>query len=153
MPYVLFLQPLGLSRETAANMLREQGCHHELLWPGSTIRENQAPDVEIVVASQHKIGRDELDKFTNLKMVSLAFTGHDEVDKDYCRSRKLHVSYVPGYSTVSVAVLAVFMAGELLRKLSSAIALMREGDWDTATQNAVKDARPRELRGRNERIE
>lgn len=147
MPCVYFKQSLGLTRDAAANMLRAGGCHYDILWAGDTIGE-KAGDVEVFVASQHKIGRDELCRFDNLKLVSLAYTGHDEVDKDYCRSRKLHVSYVPGYSTVSVAELAVFMAGELLRKLSRAIALMREGDWNTATQHAVKDARPRELQGR-----
>lgn len=158
MPSILFLQALGLTRDQARNMLNAQGCTHEIIWPNVENEKDQDNvqkqdevqnrGVEIVVASQHRIGPEELDKFTNLKMVSLAFTGHDEVDKDYCKGRDLLVSYVPAYSTVSVAELTVFMAGALLRKLHGAVAEMHSGNWDTAAEHSVSRARPRELRGR-----
>jgi D-3-phosphoglycerate dehydrogenase len=119
--YVMFLEDLGLSRDEAHTMLKSAvGSEYEALWKDDPLYPGKKENVAVVVTSKHKVGEEELREFGAAQMVSLAFTGYNDVDISYCAGRKLHVYFVPDYSTDSVAELATFMAGALLRRLSIA---------------------------------
>ena len=130
MKYVLFLQDLGLTREKARELLTEAGCTYEPLWADDLDAETVRDDVAILVTSEHHVGRAELDPWPNLEMLSLAFTGYNDVDLDLCRERGLHVYYVPGYSTASVAELTVGLTLAVLRRIPYANGRVRGGHWD-----------------------
>src|SRR2546423_10969482 len=68
-------------------------------------------------------------------MVSLAFTGYNDVNQAYCVDRQLNVYFVPDYSTDSVAELATFMAGALLRRFLIAHEQIEMGQWDDPKAN------------------
>ncbi|WP_207886634.1 NAD(P)-dependent oxidoreductase [Pseudomonas sp. 30_B] len=59
----------------------------------------------------------QLEQLPELRMISLAMTGTDAVDLEYCRQRGIHVTNVPGYGTHAVAEHALAMIFELLRNV------------------------------------
>lgn len=152
MKYILFLQNLGLAQDQAAALLKEAGCsetEYRPIWgrdAGLEVRDQ----VEIVVTSEHVVGREELEPFSNARMVSLAFTGYDKVDFAYCRSRQLppHLYYVPDYSTDSVAELTVGFALALFRRLNLAHRRVVNGAWDRVSGDEIPTVPGYELRGR-----
>ncbi len=83
-----------------------------------TIYENTAPaevagriaDQEVIVSNKIRLNEENLKDAKNLKLICLAATGYDCVDTAYCREKGIGVCNVPGYSTHSVAQLAVTMA-------------------------------------------
>lgn len=147
MKTVLFLQDLGLGRERTRQLLAAAGCGgHQPRWLGDAGLE--AAEVEVAVTARHRVGPAELKPFPNLRGVSMAFTGYDEVDLAYCRERGLDLYYVPGYSTDSVAELAAGMAVALLRRLSVSRERLAAGSWDRAEDDALATVPGFQLRGR-----
>lgn len=134
MKYILFLQDLGLNREETRNLLRASlGDRHEdytSVWIDDPEVTFQPEQVEIVVTSEHTVGARQLEPWGEVgMMVGLAFTGHNDVDKEYCRGRELELYYVPGYSTDSVAELTVGLTIAVLRKIPRADSHIRKGGW------------------------
>lgn len=127
--YILFLQDLGLTHDETRNLLKKVNCDHEPIWCGEFDIGRVRGDVEILVTSEHKVQSDILEEWPNLKMISLAFTGYDEVDLDYARSKGIKVYYVPGYATASVAELNVALTLSILRRIPTANRTIREGEW------------------------
>ncbi len=153
MKYILFLQSLGLASEQATALLKEAGCsetEYRPIWDHEPELEAVRDQVEIVVTSEHVVGLKELEKYPNVRMVSLAFTGYDKVDLDYCKSRRppLNLYYVPNYSTDSVAELSVGFALTLLRRLHLAHPRVVAGKWDTSRDDEIATLPGNELRGR-----
>lgn len=147
--YVMFLEDLGLSREdTQAMLSRAAGSRYEALWKDDPLYLDKKQEVEVVVTSKHKVGKEELEGFPAAQMVSLAFTGYNDVDEVYCINRKLHVYFVPDYSTDSVAELATFMAGALARRLSIAHDQVSSSQWDRPNSNNFAVVPGLQLRGR-----
>ena len=83
-----------------------------------TVYENTAPtevagriaDQEVIVSNKIRLNAENLKDAKKLKLICLAATGYDCVDTAYCRENGIGVCNVPGYSTHSVAQLAVTMA-------------------------------------------
>ena len=83
-----------------------------------TVYENTAPtevagriaDQEVIVSNKIRLNAENLKDAKKLKLICLAATGYDCVDTTYCRENGIGVCNVPGYSTHSVAQLAVTMA-------------------------------------------
>src|ERR1044072_7418486 len=147
--YVLFLDDLAISRDDARTLLnRAAGSDYETLWKDDPHYADNKANVEVVVALRHEVGEKELAEFPAAQMVSLAFTGYDDVEMAYCASRGLHVYFVPDYSTDSVAELAVFMAGAILRHLSIANKQVALGRWDQPNENNSAVVPGLQLRGR-----
>lgn len=151
MKYVLFLQNLGLSPDQTSSLLEEAGCaeaEYQPIWADHAGLEAKKDAVDIIVTGKHVVGRAELEPYPNARMVSLAFTGYNDVDRAYCRSRGLELYYVPGYSTESVAELAVGLALSLLRRLPLAHHRVVTGRWDRSGAGEVPLVPGVELRGR-----
>ncbi len=82
---------------------------------------------EVVITSNIPLKEDVLSKMPNLKMISVAFTGLDHIDLEYCKSHDILVSNATGYSTNSVAELVFAMILGLYRHIINA---------DNATRNS-----------------
>ncbi|MCY1281330.1 putative 2-hydroxyacid dehydrogenase [compost metagenome] len=67
-----------------------------------------------------------LAQLPDLQMISLALTGTDIVDLDYCRAHGIKVTNVPGYATSTVAEHSIAMMFELFRRVSSYHRLMQQ---------------------------
>lgn len=67
-----------------------------------------------------------LAQLPDLQMISLALTGTDIVDMEYCKARGIKVTNVPGYASNTVAEHSLAMMFELFRKVSSYSRLMQQ---------------------------
>lgn len=133
---VSILQPLGIEKETVETVFGRILKNHTLAWcdPGESseaqLRVNLAGSRYLVVVNQ-PIGPGIIEG-SDLKMISVSFTGYNHIDLDACRKKGIAVTNVPGYSTSSVAELVAAMAISLLRKINYHDALVRKGDWQAA---------------------
>jgi len=90
-----------------------------------------------------------LAQLPDLQMISLALTGTDIVDMDYCRAHGIKVTNAPGYATNTVAEHSLAMMFELFRKVSSYHRLMQQvHSGEQEVKNIYFDFPIRDLRGR-----
>ncbi len=75
-------------------------------------------DADAIIISNIPIPKAILENCKNLKMISVAFTGTDHIDVDYCKSTGIIVTNAAGYSTQSVAELTLGLTIDLLRKIT-----------------------------------
>ncbi|WP_322404678.1 D-2-hydroxyacid dehydrogenase [Massilia luteola] len=90
-----------------------------------------------------------LRQLPDLKMISLALTGTDIVDLDYCAEHGIVVTNVPGYAANTVAEHVLAMMFELIRRPSAYHRLMcKVHRGETAARNIYFDYRIRNVRGK-----
>ena len=77
---------------------------------------DRVADAEVVIINKIKLGEQNLSSAQNLKLICVAATGYDNIDTAYCKERGIALCNVPGYSTVSVAQIAVSMALSLVNR-------------------------------------
>ncbi len=66
-----------------------------------------AADSDVLVVNKIKINSETLGAHPKVSLVCVAATGFDNIDLEYCKSRKIAVCNVRGYSTYSVAQITV----------------------------------------------
>ena len=74
-------------------------------------------DAEVIVVNKWKLNRENLKAASCLKLICVAATGYDNIDRDYCREHGIGVCNVPAYSTESVAQLTLTVALSLAAHL------------------------------------
>ena len=124
MKEIVIAQPLGVSKETLDTLLAPLTSrgYHLTLW--DSLPENQddlgnrISKADLAVIANYPLKKEALDKASSLKYLCVAFTGVDHVDIDTCREKDIAVSNCAGYSTESVAELAIGMMLSLYRKLA-----------------------------------
>lgn len=84
-------------------------------------------DAEIVVVSNIPLRREVLGACPRLRFLSVAFTGLDHIDLDYCAAHQITVRNAAGYSTTAVSELAVGMMLDLLRHATTLDGEIRRG--------------------------
>ncbi len=126
-----------LDRATLAVPLRPPAFPHD--WRDYPATEtNQATDrlhgATIAVINKVQLRADTLAQLPDLKLIALAATGSDCVDKAYCRAHGIAVCNIRDYATDSVPehVLALIFA--LRRSLVAYDRDLRRGKWQTVDQ-------------------
>ena len=120
---LVFLEPLGISRESLEKLVQEKiGDSMEVVYYPDRREEEEelirrSQDADVVVLSNFPYRKNVIEKCPNLKMICVAFTGVDHVDVEYCRQRGILVCNCAGYSTVAVADLVFGMAIDLARNI------------------------------------
>jgi glycerate dehydrogenase len=101
----------------------------------------------IVIDNKVPLRRDALERLPELRLVAIAATGTDCVDKECCLSRGIVVCNVRGYAVRTVAehVFALILA--LRRNLVAYRDDVRAGRWQTTRQFCFHDHPIRELHG------
>lgn len=124
MKEIVIAQPLGVSKETLDTLftpLTYKG-YHLTLWDslpaGQEDLGNRISKADLAVIANYPLKKEALDKACSLKYLCVAFTGVDHVDIETCREKGIAVSNCAGYSTESVAELAMGMILSLYRKLA-----------------------------------
>ena len=82
-----------------------------------------------MILNKIKLGKNELDRAQNLKLVCETATGYDNIDVACCERKNIAVSNVVGYSTDSVAQLTAALVLELVLHLKSYTDYVRSGDY------------------------
>lgn len=127
------VEPLGITREHFEELKSHyKAMGHEFSYfldrqesPEEMVR--RMDGAEVVVVSNIKLPKEVLEKCTNLKFLSVAFTGLDHIDLDYCKERNIAVQNASGYSTTAVSELAVGMMIDLLRQVTHMDGVIRTG--------------------------
>lgn len=140
MPKVLFLQDLGVERARVGGLLAEAVPGLEAAW-GSASAVDAPEEVEALVTIRAPVGPELLAGLPNLRVVAVAFTGHEVVDLPACRERGIAVANAPGYATDSAAELTLGLALALLREIPRADRKVTADGWELDRPGA-------ELRGR-----
>ena len=131
---IVCVEPLGISQEHFENLKKEfasQGHsfkYHLDRKEDEVTLSNRMRDADIVVISNIKLPADVLKECTHLQYLSVAFTGLDHIDLDYCKAHNITVQNAAGYSTVAVSELAVGMMLDLLRQITHFDGTIRQGE-------------------------
>ena len=129
---ITIVEPLGISKASFEKLKEEFEASGNVFSYYMDRNENaevlveRMKDADIVVVSNIKLTAEVLGKCPNLKMLSVAFTGLDHIDLDYCKQKSIDVFNASGYSTVAVAELAIGLMLDVYRKIT---------EMDTTTRN------------------
>ena len=96
----------------------------------------------LVVRSATKVASEMLARAPNLKVIGRAGVGVDNIDLDAATERGIAVLNAPSGNTVSAAELTLALMLSVVRRVPSADASVRRGEWDRGLFKGV------ELRGR-----
>lgn len=118
---IVFLEPLGFtveSIEKACDNLKKHG-HEIIVYPDkhSELNIERAKGADIVVQTDMPMGKEFFEACPTIKMLAIAIVGLDHVDLEYCGSHGIVVTNAAGYSTESVAELAIGMMIGLYRHI------------------------------------
>lgn len=75
-------------------------------------------DADIVIISNIPLSAKILEQCSQLKMLSVAFTGLDHIDLEYCKCHHIEVRNASGYSTIAVSEAAVGLMIDVYRKIT-----------------------------------
>ncbi|PWC41902.1 D-2-hydroxyacid dehydrogenase [Azospirillum sp. TSO22-1] len=128
-----------LDRATIAPQirLRRPGFAHELIEHGQTRPEQvveRLSDASIAIVNKVRLSAEVLERLPDLRLIAVAATGTDCVDKEYCRRRGIAVSNIRGYAvnTVPEHTFALILA--LRRSIVAYRQDVLAGEWQKAGQ-------------------
>lgn len=128
MQSLLFLQRLGVEPQVIKDLIAEARLPCVPTW--EDWRRVESPEeVFGIVTVQASVNAEILERFSNLRVIVVAFTGYDVLDLDACRRRGIAVYNAPGYSTDSVAELTLALSISLLRDIPRLDQGIRRGGW------------------------
>jgi Phosphoglycerate dehydrogenase and related dehydrogenases len=120
---VTIVEPIGLTAQEVSvfeSQLAKQGHALEAhaTRPSDDIELlNRIKNSHVVVVSNLAVGGEVIRKCANLKLINVAFTGTDHIDKAVCKELGITVCNAAGYSTNAVAELTISSAIALYRKM------------------------------------
>ena len=130
---IVCVESLGISREHFET-LREHyaAMGHEFTYYMDRQEDEETlaqrmKDADVAVISNIKLTENVLKQCSNLKYLSVAFTGLDHIDLKYCSNHGIKVQNAAGYSTTAVSELAVGMMLDLLRNIVTLNEKIRQG--------------------------
>ena len=147
--HIVLLDDEGLAPSTR---LKRPDCEHTwkqfaYTYPEQMVEHLQ--DATIAFTCSVPLREEHLRQLPKLKMISLALTGRDIVDVDYCDAHGIEVASVPGYAANTVAEHSLAMILELFRRPAAFTRLMRQVHaGDKPYQNVYFNHRIRDVRGK-----
>jgi len=124
--HIVLLDDEGLAPSTR---LKRPDCAHTWQQFAYTCPEqmlDHLQDATIAFTCSVPLREEHLRQLPKLKMISLALTGRDIVDVDYCDAHGIEVASVPGYAANTVAEHSLAMILELFRRPAAFTRLMRQ---------------------------
>jgi D-3-phosphoglycerate dehydrogenase len=129
---IVFAEPIGIDSEEVNSyreMFKELG--HDIFYYDHQLYGDElierVKDADIIVVANQMLNREILSECNKLSMISVAFTGVDHIDLEYCRERNIVVSNAAGYSTTAVAELTIGLIFSLLRSIPESDKMTRMG--------------------------
>lgn len=130
---ITVIEPLGISESSFKQLQSEFATSGHVFEYHLDRREEpdvvaeRIGDADIAILSNIKTDSSVLKRCPNLKMLSIAFTGLDHIDLEYCRQNNIEVHNAAGYSTYAVSELAVGLMIDLYRKITHFDGTIRNG--------------------------
>ena len=144
---IVCVEPLGISQEHFEELKKEMASKGHVFEyymdrnEDTEILASRMGEADIAVISNIPLPAAVLSRCPSLQYLSVAFTGLDHIDMDFCREHHITVQYAAGYSTTAVSELAVGLMLDVLRRITSLDAATRQGQGRGAFLG-------RELRGK-----
>lgn len=139
---IVVLESLGISDEEFNKITKpltdndhELVIHDDGKADDETLK-TRVKDAEVLVIANMPLSGDVIEAAEKLKYISVAFTGYDHIDLDKCKEKGIKVSNAGGYSTNSVAELAVGLMVALLRNIVPLDNVVREGGTKSGYQQS-----------------
>ena len=120
------VEPIGISQAKVDELAKQflpsdvEVVYYNTPAADSAEKIQRAKGAEAVIIANKPFKSDVLANCPDLKFLSVAFTGVDHVDMDYCRGHEITVSNCSGYADNAVSELVIGMCISLFRKLSQA---------------------------------
>src|SRR6186997_1878783 len=92
----------------------------------------------IVIRSATRLGREEIERAANLKVIGRAGVGVDNVDVDAATRRGIVVANAPESTIVSAAEQTIGLLVALARNIPQAHAALKQGRWERSRWNGVE---------------
>lgn len=130
---IVCVEPLGISRDRFENLKAHYAAMGHTFSYYMDRREETAvlaermAEADIAVISNIKLPASVMEQCPHLCYLSVAFTGLDHIDIEYCHAHGIKVQNAAGYSTTAVSELAVGMMLDLLRNIISLNEMIRQG--------------------------
>ena len=120
---IVIIEPLGITPEKleeATAAVKARG--HEIVAYDTKEEDpeklaERGKDADIIIIANQPFRKNVIEKCENLKLLSVAFTGVDHIDVDFCKEKGITVCNAAGYSTNAVAELAFGLAISVLRNI------------------------------------
>ncbi|MFQ9922192.1 MAG: NAD(P)-dependent oxidoreductase [Beduini sp.] len=119
---IVIIEPLGIEKESVEKISQENLSEHEIIYYDTRVTDEvtlieRAKEAEILVVANLPLNRNVLSACPHLKLISVAFTGIDHLDVNYCKEKNIMICNSVGYSTVAVAEEVFGMIIGLYRQL------------------------------------
>nr|WP_321502511.1 2-hydroxyacid dehydrogenase [uncultured Dethiosulfovibrio sp.] len=129
---IVLLESLGVDKDYLDNLIApivKEGHSFHSYCRSDDKDENvdRLVGADVAIVANMPLGGEIISPSSNLKMISVAFTGYDHVDMSSCASRGITVSNCAGYSTESVAELALGLSLAVVRKIVPCDGAVRSG--------------------------
>lgn len=129
---IVIIEPLGITPEKLAEATAAVKARGHEIVAYDTKEEDQdklaerGKDADIIIIANQPFRKNVIEKCKNLKLLSVAFTGVDHIDVDFCKEKGIFVCNAAGYSTNAVAELAFGLAISVLRNIPACDAVCRK---------------------------
>ena len=130
---IAIIETLGID-EKAVEKLKQDFLPEniELVYYNSAPQDDEekikrSEDADIVMLANMPLRKNVLEKCSKLKMISVAFTGVDHIDMDYCKANDIMVCNCSGYANEAVCELVFGMVVDLYRNIFAADEAVRTG--------------------------
>ena len=115
---IVIIEPLGITGHEIVAYDTKEEDQDKLAERGK--------DADIIIIANQPFRKNVIEKCKNLKLLSVAFTGVDHIDVDFCKEKGICVCNAAGYSTNAVAELAFGLAISVLRNIPACDAVCRK---------------------------
>lgn len=130
---IVALEPLGIPEEQAQRLAARliQAGHTFTSYADRTEETAEliarAAEADVVLLTNLPFRREVIARCPQLKLISVAFTGVDHIDTEYCKEQSITVCNAAGYSTRAVAELVFGLAISVLRRITACDEAARSG--------------------------
>src|SRR4030095_6429975 len=131
-----------LERNTLTIDLRRPAFAHEWIDFGETRLDqivSRLQDATIAVVNKIPMREAELSRLPKLKLIAVAATGTDNIDRDFCRTRGIAICNTRGYAVHSLPEHVLMLMLALRRNLVAYKEDVELGKWQTAKQFCLLD--------------
>lgn len=103
------------------------------LYPVKNGKKGDFEDADYILASIHKIGKDEMDRAKNLKLIHVPATGYNHVDLEYAKQKGIPVCNSNGENATTTAEFTIALMLACMRRLSMIDRRCKQGEWHSWT--------------------
>ncbi|MDR0971190.1 MAG: hydroxyacid dehydrogenase [Bacteroidales bacterium] len=121
---IICLEPIGISIKKAESIKEDflKMGHNFIFFndrkEDSLSLKQRIKNADIAIISNIPLSEDILKEAKNLKMLSIAFTGLDHIDINYCKNNNIIVKNAANYATKAVAELVLGLVLDLYRNIT-----------------------------------